>query len=151
MLNPSIFSESCLTDFPSSSESYLHWINFVRLQVWLDSSRFILCNNALSLIKANLHIYYPAAVAWLQATLLASGQCKNMLCEIQNYSLKPCTDLLATSPAALHDHLHLHSPPKLKQKGRFVKLNVTFYQPRRTVLCMLSMDPQCTQILHYIL
>lgn len=74
---------------------------------------------------------------------------------------KNCTDLLATSPAALHDHLQLYSPPKLSSlsdfKGHFVKFKMHFEvqsvssdQLRRTVMCLLSMDPQCTHILNLL-
>lgn len=83
-------------------------------------------------------MYYPPAVAWLQGPMLPSGQC-----QIKTSKTRASTGLLATSPATLHDHLQLNSPPKLNIE---IQGNV-HDQPRRTVLCMLSMDPQCTHIL----
>ena len=103
----------------------------------------------LSLSSKSAHLYYPPAAAWLQAPELASGQCQTCCVKPKIYTSRTfCTDLMATGPAALHEQSATEQSSWAEQKPEPEESGSA--QPRRTVLCMLSMDPQCTHILYSV-
>lgn len=107
------------------------------------------CAIMLYLSSKPAHLYYPPAVAWLQAPVLASGQCQTCCVKSKIDTFHTfCTDLMATGPAALHEPIATERSSWAEQKPGPEESGSA--QPRRTVLCMLSMDPQCTHILYSV-